>query len=177
MQRRLRHFDKTGAHDRVDRNVVVLVRFADDLVMDLGTRRHVDDNIGLEPRLATESPVFAKAASFIESSFGLAPRRDVSRRRIDAVLGEVPLSDFHLATTAECTSTTDRIDIDTKTAGRVQQGRALRKSPAFARRHENDHRFLVVSHDDDRGADAGPRLPLSDRGNSRSSSRTPDHYP
>ena len=100
MQRRLRHFDETGAHDRVDRNVVVFVRFADNLVMHLelaGTSMttsassvawQLSRRLSSRPRRLTESP------------FGLARRRDVFRRRFDAVLGEVAFGHFDLATTA-----------------------------------------------------------------------------
>ena len=59
---------------RVDRNVVVFMRFANNLVMHLRTCGYVDDNICLESCLATQASMFIKAAP---NSFGFVNPRDI----------------------------------------------------------------------------------------------------
>jgi hypothetical protein len=127
-------------HPGVQNYVAMLGVLAYDLAMHLAFRRHIDDQVSLDFRLASKPAAFRKWFEFTAlavARFNLADRRQVFGSRANRMLGELALGATHLATTAKATPTTHRINVNTKTACGIEHGRAMRECPASPGRRKD----------------------------------------
>src|SRR5271155_3750972 len=140
----LAHLDIVQAHDGVDLDRMSFEAFAHDLAMDLRVRRHRDDEIAADFRLATEATARREGAAFFDIAlYNRTPGRDVIGKGGHAMLGETSAGHFDLAASANATPAADRIEIDAEPARRVQDARALGQTLPLSRWRENDE---MVAH-------------------------------
>src|SRR5208337_1545971 len=138
-QVRLADLDVMQPHDRVDLDRMLLGALAHHLPVDLALRRHVDDEVAADFRLAAEPPPLRELSALVAVALlDLVPWAGVMGARIDRVFGELPLGDLDLAAPADAAPAADRIEIDAERARRGEQARSLRDVAAFARRGEDD---------------------------------------
>ena len=102
---------------------------ADDLLVDLRFRRHVDDEIAHDPGLAGKAASGGKAAQLVVALLDLGEFRDMRAARCDAVLGEFALAHVHLAAPADGAPAADRVDVDAQRPRRLQHRRSTAKRP------------------------------------------------
>ena len=114
------HLDEAEPDDRVHVDLPVVGRLADKLVVNLAFRRDIDDDIGLQRRLAGQAPPLGKPLFLGIAGFDGGHAAQAVRPGGDAVLGEFAGSDINLAAAAQRTATTDGIDIDAKGPCRLQ---------------------------------------------------------
>ena len=105
------------------------------LAVHLAVRRHVDDEVALDLRLAAEpAAVGQRAALAGVALLDRVPGRDVVGARVDAVLGERALADVDLAAPADAAPAADAIDIDAELARGLQHAACPRGSGRACRR-------------------------------------------
>jgi hypothetical protein len=83
---RLRDFDVIGLHDRVDVNIVFFGRLPYYLPMNLAACRHINSEIALYSRQATEALALRHAVLLTEPIFRRTDSRQIASSRDDAVL-------------------------------------------------------------------------------------------
>ena len=81
------------------------------LPVDLAVRRHVDDDVALEPRLAGEAPARCQAFPALVALLDRRKRGEMPGRAGDAVLGEAALAHGHLPPPADCPPAANRIEV------------------------------------------------------------------
>ena len=131
-------------HNRVDGNVVIFVWFAHHLVVHLGTRRHIDDDILFEQSLTTESPTLSQAAPDAVTLLSLAERRHIAGPGRDAMFGKLAFSDLDLATPTNCTPAAYRVNIDAETACGIQDRCRERETTSLSRGYKDNHRIFII---------------------------------
>ena len=85
--------------------------FAHDLSVHLAARRHVHNQVALDPCRAGQPVARWQRAAAGELLLGRTQRRQILGPRGDAVLGEFAFHDQHLAAAAQCASAADGVDI------------------------------------------------------------------
>src|SRR5579872_6896680 len=141
----LAHLDIVEAHDRIDLDRLRFGALAHDLALNLRIRRHVDDEIAADFRLAAEAAAVLERSALLDIALlDAVPGRDVIGRRDDAVLGEMARRDLDLAAAANAAAAADRIEIDAEAAGRFEHARAFRQALALARRREDNE--MIAQH-------------------------------
>ena len=97
---------------------------AHDLFMDLAIRRHVDDDITSQKRMATQPPARLQALASIVKVLRISLRRQAVGARRNRVLSEISFADDDLATSANTTAAANGVNVDTERA-RASQNRGL----------------------------------------------------
>ena len=129
------HFDVVEPRSRIELDVAVLGILAHDLSVHLALRRHIDDEIAPDHRLAAQAMVVGKlAAALAVPLLDLVDRRQVRRAGIDRVLGKVPIHADDAAAAAQPAASAHRVHVHTDAAGSIQQPRAVAQTCRGARR-------------------------------------------
>ena len=136
------HLDVQKPRCRVHLDHPVRGRLADDLLVDLTFRRHVDDHIAHDLRLTAQAAPVQHAANALVARLDLVPLGQRAIFDMHAVLGKFAIARRDLALGANAAPATDRIEIDAKLPRRRQHRRAMRKPPPLARGGE-DHKGFV----------------------------------
>ena len=131
-------FDIVQCDDRIDLYVNCARVLANDLPMQLARRRHIDDKIADDMRLAAEAPSCRKSPPFGVARLDSTARRDVVLRRCQSEFGELALGDVDLAAPAKTPSAADRVQIDAEPARGLQYGFAGRGFAALSGGDEDD---------------------------------------
>ena len=97
--------------------------------MDLGFRRHVDDEIAHDLGLAGKAAAGGQAAQLVVALLDLGEFRDMRAARGDAVLGEFAFAHVDLAAPADGAPAADRVDVDAQRARRLSTGVPSGKRP------------------------------------------------
>ena len=134
----LTHLDKTEPDDRVHLDLPIVSGLADKLVVNLAFRRHIDDHIGLQCRLARQSPAGSKPLFVGITGFDSGHTAQAVITRGNPVLGKFAAPHINLAASTQRPPATNRINIDTKRPRRLQHRCTSRHNPLPARRRKDD---------------------------------------
>ena len=118
---------------------------ADHLAVHLALGWHIDNEVTLDLRLATQPAPFCQGFKFTAlavAGFHVTDRREVIRQRVNCVFTEFAFSTSDLATATEPTTTADRVDINAETACRIEYRSAERKTAPLPRRGKYDPCFF-----------------------------------
>ena len=104
-----------------------------------GFRRHVDDEVAADLRLAAEPPAGRQRAALVGVAvLDRAPGTRVVGPGVERVLGERALGDVDLAAAADPAAAADEIEIDAEPPRRLEQARPVGEVAALAGRGEDD---------------------------------------
>jgi hypothetical protein len=127
-------------HDRVDLDRVGVCLLADDLTVELALGWDVDHEIAGDGGNAPEPAPVGEPAFGGVPRLDLVGRREVGRRRRDAVLGMLALRDLDLTATADATGAADRVEVHAEPPRRVEERRPVLEPAAPPGRREDDER-------------------------------------
>ena len=125
-------------HDRVDLDRVGVGLLADDLTVELALGWDVDDEVAGDGGNASEPAPLGEPALGGVPRLDLVGRREVGRRRRDAVLGMLALRDLDLTATADATAAADRVEVHAESPRRVEERRPVLEPSSPAGRREDD---------------------------------------
>ena len=132
------HLDQAQPDDRIHFDLPVIGGLAHKLVVNLAFRRHINDDIRLQRRLAGQAAPCGKALFLGIAGFDSRHTTQAVSTGCNAVLGELASADIHLAAPAQRPAATDRIDIHTKRPRRLQNRGSGRNMALPSRRCEDN---------------------------------------